>query len=104
MAPSSEDHGDQDDRGDVCGDRRKFLRLSSFAPIVADSAGKPPLRVLVSGAAGQIGYALLPLLANGATFGDRPVFLHLLDITPSLEASGGVKMSWRTARTRGSQA
>ena len=51
-----------------------------------------PLHVMVSGAAGQIGYALLPLLANGCAFGDRKVFLHLLDITPAMTALGGVKM------------
>ena len=47
---------------------------------------------MVSGAAGQIGYALLPLLANGCAFGDRKVFLHLLDITPAMTALSGVKM------------
>lgn len=51
-----------------------------------------PLRVLVTGAAGQIGYSLLYSLANGDVFGkDQPIILHLLDITPALGALGGVK-------------
>lgn len=51
-----------------------------------------PIRVLVTGAAGQIGYSLLYSLANGDVFGkDQPIILHLLDITPALGALGGVK-------------
>ncbi|HTL51992.1 MAG TPA: malate dehydrogenase [Planctomycetota bacterium] len=42
---------------------------------------KAPIRVAVSGAAGQIGYALLPRLASGWLFGpDQPVILHLLEV------------------------
>ncbi|CAF0712384.1 unnamed protein product [Brachionus calyciflorus] len=51
------------------------------------------LRVLVTGAAGQIGYSLLYSIANGDVFGkDQPIILHLLDITPALGALGGVKL------------
>ena len=39
-----------------------------------------PIRVAVTGAAGQIGYSLLFRLASGETFGDRPVILQLLDL------------------------
>jgi len=40
-----------------------------------------PLRILITGAAGQIGYALIPHMLNGSVFGkDQPVELHLLDI------------------------
>ncbi|MSP92912.1 MAG: malate dehydrogenase [Myxococcales bacterium] len=39
-----------------------------------------PIRVAVTGAAGQIGYSLLYRLASGETFGSRPVILHLLDL------------------------
>jgi len=47
----------------------------------------------VSGAAGQIGYALLPLLANGRVFGpSEKVHLRLLDIEPAMEALRGVAM------------
>jgi malate dehydrogenase len=54
---------------------------------------KAPVRVTVTGAAGQIGYALLFRIASGAMLGeDQPVILHLLDITPALGALEGVKM------------
>ncbi len=54
---------------------------------------KQPVRVTVTGAAGQIGYALLFRIASGAMLGDdQPVILQLLDITPALEALEGVKM------------
>src|SRR5210317_2012354 len=54
---------------------------------------KAPVRVTVTGAAGQIGYALLFRIASGAMLGDdQPVLLQLLDITPAMEALEGVKM------------
>jgi len=54
---------------------------------------KPPLRVAVTGAAGQIGYALVFRIASGAMFGpDQPVILHLIEIEPALPALGGVVM------------
>ena len=54
---------------------------------------KPPVRVAVTGAAGQIGYALLFRVASGQLLGaDQPVILHLLEITPALGALGGVVM------------
>jgi malate dehydrogenase len=54
---------------------------------------KPPLRVAVTGAAGQIGYSLLFRIASGAMFGpDQPVILHLVEIEPALPALGGVVM------------
>ena len=52
-----------------------------------------PVRVAVTGAAGQIGYSLLFRIASGAVFGpDQPVILQLLEITPALGALEGVKM------------
>jgi len=39
-----------------------------------------PIRIAVTGAAGQIGYSLLFRLASGETFGDRDIILHLLDL------------------------
>lgn len=54
---------------------------------------KPPVRVAVTGAAGQIGYALLFRLAAGEFLGpDQPVFLQLLEIAPALPALDGVMM------------
>ena len=51
-----------------------------------------PLKVAVTGAAGQIGYSLLFRLASGALAGDRPVELRLLEIEPALKALEGVVM------------
>lgn len=52
-----------------------------------------PMRVLITGAAGQIGYALAPMVARGALLGpDQPVILHLLDIPFAAEALEGVRM------------
>ncbi|MCL8025193.1 malate dehydrogenase [Nocardioides bruguierae] len=51
-----------------------------------------PLKVAVTGAAGQIGYSLLFRLASGALTGGRPIELRLLEITPALKALEGVVM------------
>src|SRR5512142_1331893 len=52
-----------------------------------------PIRVAVTGAAGQIGYSLLFRIASGAMFGERqPVILHLIEIESVLPALGGVVM------------
>ncbi len=54
---------------------------------------KDPVRIAVTGAAGQIGYALLFRIASGDMLGaDQPVILHLLEITPALGALDGVVM------------
>ncbi len=54
---------------------------------------KQPVRVTVTGAAGQIGYALLFRIAAGEMLGkDQPVILQLLEITPALGALKGVVM------------
>jgi malate dehydrogenase len=54
---------------------------------------KQPVRVAVTGAAGQIGYSLLFRIANGDLLGpDQPLILQLLEITPALPALGGVVM------------
>ncbi|EAR21088.1 malate dehydrogenase [Nitrococcus mobilis] len=54
---------------------------------------KAPVRVAVTGAAGQIGYSLLFRIAAGEMFGkDQPVILQLLEITPALEVLEGVVM------------
>ena len=52
-----------------------------------------PMRVAVTGAAGQIGYSLLFRIASGAMLGeDQPVILQMLEITPALDALRGVAM------------
>ena len=54
---------------------------------------KAPVRIVVTGAAGQIGYALLFRIAAGELLGrDQPVFLQLLEIPPALPALEGVLM------------
>ncbi len=54
---------------------------------------KPPVRVTVTGAAGQIGYSLLFRIASGEMLGpDQPVILQMLEITPALGALEGVCM------------
>ncbi|MEO1995251.1 MAG: malate dehydrogenase, partial [Planctomycetaceae bacterium] len=54
---------------------------------------KPPIRVAVTGAAGQIGYALLFRIASGQVFGDdQPVILHLVEVPPVMSALDGVQM------------
>jgi malate dehydrogenase len=58
-----------------------------------ETAMKAPVRVVVTGAAGQIGYALLFRIAAGDMLGkDQPVILQLLEITPALPALSGVVM------------
>ena len=54
---------------------------------------KSPVRVAVTGAAGQIGYSLLFRIAAGEMLGaDQPVVLQMLEITPALGALDGVGM------------
>eukprot|EP00320_Phaeocystis_rex_P020983 CAMPEP_0119070310 /NCGR_PEP_ID=MMETSP1178-20130426/37918_1 /TAXON_ID=33656 /ORGANISM="unid sp, Strain CCMP2000" /LENGTH=327 /DNA_ID=CAMNT_0007052131 /DNA_START=34 /DNA_END=1017 /DNA_ORIENTATION=- len=54
---------------------------------------KAPVKIVITGGAGQIAYSLLPPLASGSVFGmDQPVILHLLDIPPAQTALGGVVM------------
>ena len=61
----------------------------SNAPVKSSA----PVKVAVTGAAGQIGYSLLFRIASGAMLGpDQPVRLSLLEITPALDALAGVKM------------
>ena len=54
---------------------------------------KTPIRIAVTGAAGNIGYALLFRIASGALFGpDQPVALNLIEIPPALDALKGIRM------------
>jgi malate dehydrogenase len=52
-----------------------------------------PLRVVVTGAAGQIGYSLLPLIASGQMLGPhQPIILHLLEVEAAQKALNGVSL------------
>jgi len=52
-----------------------------------------PIKVAITGAAGQIGYALVFRVASGAMFGpEQPVELHLIEIPPAIESLKGVVM------------
>jgi malate dehydrogenase len=54
---------------------------------------KDPITVSITGAAGQIGYALLFRIASGAVFGpDQPVHLNLIEIEPAMDALAGTVM------------
>src|SRR5688500_7339315 len=57
------------------------------------SANKKPVRVAVTGAAGQIGYTLLFSIAAGEVFGpDQPVILQMLELPVALDGLRGVEM------------
>lgn len=56
-------------------------------------SSKKAIVVCVTGAAGQIGYAITPMICNGDMFGaDQPVIIHLLDLPFCMESLGGVVM------------
>src|SRR4026209_1554133 len=60
---------------------------------MANCVMKTPIKVAVTGAAGQIGYALLFRIASGQMFGtDQPLALHLIEIPDALGALDGVVM------------
>merc|ERR1739844_766014 len=67
--------------------------MGSSKNILTSLIMSEPVRVVVTGAAGQIGYSLLYMISSGYVFGpDQPVILHLLDITPMMGVLGGVCM------------
>ena len=54
---------------------------------------KEPITVVITGAAGQIGYSLIYMISSGYVFGaDQPLILNLLDIEPAMGVLGGVCM------------
>ena len=68
------------------------LTLNSKPQPVSSVVGSP-LRVLVTGAAGQIAYSLLFTIASGSVFGPRQeLIIHLLDIPPMKQALEGVEL------------
>src|SRR3954463_13871545 len=76
----------------------RAVECASFVPNPtgvqgASDVSTGPLKVAVTGAAGQIGYSLLFRLASGSLLGaDRPIELRLLEIEPALKALEGVVM------------
>jgi malate dehydrogenase len=83
----------------ICQEKfRKLFHSCAFANVTTYFRQKilmnpTPIRVAVTGAAGQIGYSLLFRIASGAMFGpNQPVILHLLEIEPALPALGGIAM------------
>eukprot|EP01104_Vermistella_antarctica_P010165 TRINITY_DN2686_c0_g1_i1.p1 TRINITY_DN2686_c0_g1~~TRINITY_DN2686_c0_g1_i1.p1 ORF type:complete len:364 (+),score=66.66 TRINITY_DN2686_c0_g1_i1:39-1094(+) len=72
----------------------RVTRIASHITANPTAASLEPdvVRVCVTGAAGQIGYSLIPLILNGVTFGQRKVDLRLLDIAPSQNALECVEM------------
>nr|TKW05832.1 hypothetical protein SEVIR_7G201900v2 [Setaria viridis] len=73
-------------------------RLASWCPWLLSQLRdepklKQPVKVLVTGAAGQIGYAIVAMIARGLMLGpDQPVVLHVLDIPRMADALNGVRM------------
>jgi malate dehydrogenase len=68
-------------------------KSNRLLPMPKEIFMKAPVRVTVTGAAGQISYSLLFRIAAGDMLGkDQPVILQLLEITPALEALKGVAM------------
>lgn len=54
---------------------------------------KQPIKVVVTGAAGQIAYSLIYIISKGDVFGpDQPIILHLLDVPPMMGVLEGVVM------------
>lgn len=68
-------------------------RLARWRPWALRDEPKQAVRVLVTGAAGQIGYAIVAMIARGLMLGpDQPVILHMLDLPRAAEALNGVRM------------
>jgi len=79
--------------GGAGGDRGSGLGIHTTQEDQTD-----PVTVCVSGAAGQIGYSLIPLLCSGAVFGETtPVYLRLLDVKQGMEAMRGIAMELEDA-------
>jgi malate dehydrogenase len=75
------------------GDARIAARQSAYFSHCQDIKMKSPVRVTITGAAGQIGYQLAFRIASGQMLGsDQPVILQLLEIPPALGALNGVVM------------
>ncbi|TVU01406.1 hypothetical protein EJB05_53119 [Eragrostis curvula] len=68
-------------------------RMVKWCPWLLRDEPKQPVKVLVTGAAGQIGYAIVAMIARGQMLGpDQPVVLHMLDLPRMADALNGVRM------------
>lgn len=66
-----------------------YSSIAGMEPVFPDRA----IKIAVTGAAGQIGYSILPFICQGMIFGSQQkVSLHLLEIPPAMTALGGVVM------------
>jgi malate dehydrogenase len=73
--------------------KNKINKNGEKVQINFSQSSKQAIKVLVTGAAGQIGYSLLPNVASGQMFGpNQPVILHLLEIPQAEKALQGVVM------------
>jgi len=73
-------------------------QTNSAKPARRESMSKKPIQVAVTGAAGNIGYALLFRIAAGNCYGsDQPVVLNLVEIPPAMGALEGVAMELNDA-------
>ena len=79
--------------------KKKAKKKPKVSDVELTTLTKPPMRVTVTGGAGQIAYSLVPTLLTGSVFGrDQPVFLQLLDIPPAMTAVEGVIMECEDLR------
>merc|ERR1712042_265613 len=69
------------------------LYLNATPSFKTSIMAKDPITVVITGAAGQIGYSLIYMVSSGYVFGaDQSMILHLLDIEPMMGVLGGVVM------------
>jgi len=71
--------------------KRTFAGVNTQTPEKNINTMEPKI-VVITGAAGQIGYSLLPLVAKGGMLGDQPIVLHLLEVTPVLPQLHAITM------------
>jgi malate dehydrogenase len=73
---------------------KSFRRLDLIRNQLKCQEGKSrqPVRVLITGASGNIGYALSFMIAQGRMFGDQPLILHLFDLPNNINGLKGLSM------------
>jgi malate dehydrogenase len=73
-------------------DQKSLKRLSLIRNQLKKNAQSQPLRVLVTGASGNIGYAITFMIAQGRMLGDQPLILHLFDLPSNLNSLKGLNL------------